>query len=278
MRKERLPSAVIAGSWQQGQRSYCNNLLIKTLSTVYGPTSTIQFVWALQFSANNASTDLNHSRKLKLKLHKTVLIGINRLGNKVYLLERFEFWQDVWPLRKSWWSVTGVLPQLRMISWGADAPRGKTCHLIDFIDTAYKPHYRGRMIKLMQTVIEHTCDPNHDCTEDTERVKNLKNEMDYVRSLKNNPWPDLTSMFIYSKEPVCITTREILDMMTERRDHMGIHEVLCLCTCVTDLCSSLVAKNFESVISEIIESQVNFILHKNVLAVRDFLFWLDHCV
>ncbi len=157
-------------------------------------------------------------------------------------------------------------------------PAGKTCHLIDFIDTAYKPHYRGQMIKLMQTVIEHTCDPNHDCTEDTKRVKNLKNEMVFVRSLKNNPWPDLTSMFIYSKEPVCIIVREILDVMTERRDQMGIHEVLCLCTCVTDLCSSLVAKIFESVICEIIESQVNFILHKNVLAVRDFLFWLDHCV
>ncbi len=66
--------------------------------------------------------------------------------------------------------------------------------------------------------------------------------MDFVRSLKNNPWPDLTSMFIYSKEPVCVTTREILDVMTERRDQMGIHKVLCLCTCVTDLCSSLVAK------------------------------------
>ncbi len=79
---------------------------------------------------------------------------------------------------------------------------GKACHLIDFIDTAYKPHYRGQMIKLMQTVIEHTCDPNHDCTEDTKRVKNLKNEMGFVRSLKNTPWPDLTSMFIYSKEPV----------------------------------------------------------------------------
>ncbi len=65
-------------------------------------------------------------------------------------------------------------------------------------------------------------------------VKNLKNEMVFVRSLKNNPWPDLTSMFIYSKEPVCITVREILDVMTERRDQMGIHEVLCLCTCVTD--------------------------------------------
>ncbi len=23
-------------------------------------------------------------------------------------------------------------------------PAGKTCHLIDFIDTAYKPHYRGQ--------------------------------------------------------------------------------------------------------------------------------------
>ncbi len=71
--------------------------------------------------------------------------------------------------------------------------------------------------------------------------------------------------------------REILDVMTERRDQMGIYEVLCLCMCNRFM---LVAgcKNFEPVICEIIESQVNFILHKNVLAVRDFLCWLDHCV
>ncbi len=55
--------------------------------------------------------------------------------------------------------------------------------------------------------------------------------MDFVRSLKNTPWPDLTSMFIYSKEPVCITTREILDMMTERRDQMGIHGSLSVYVC-----------------------------------------------
>ncbi len=91
--------------------------------------------------------------------------------------------------------------------------------------------------------------------------------MDFVRYLKNNPWPGLTSMFIFSREPVCVTTRYILDVMTERRDQMGIHEVLCLCTCVKDLCTSLVAKHFESMICEIIESQVNFILHKNILAV-----------
>ncbi len=130
----------------------------------------------------------------------------------------------------------------------------------------------------MQTVIEHACVPNHDCTGDTKHVKNLKNEMDVVRSLKNNPWPDLTSMFLTSKEPVCVTTREILDVMTERRDQMGIHKVLCLCTCVTDLCTSLAAKHFESVMCEIVESLVDFILHKNILAIRDFLFWLDHCV
>ncbi len=170
-------------------------------------------------------------------------------------------------MERDWSSAAATDDQLK---WRL--PAGKTCHVIDFIDTAYKPHYRGQMIKLMQTVIEHTCDPNHDCAGDTKRVKNLKNEMDFVRSLKNNPWPDLTSMFIYSKEPVCVTTREILDVMTERRDQMGIHRgSLSVYVCNRFM---LVAgcKNFESMSCEIIESQVNFILHKNILAVRDFLF------
>ncbi len=39
------------------------------------------------------------------------------------------------------------------------------------------------------------CDPNHDCTGDTKRETNLKNEMEIVRRMIFS-WPDLTSMFL----------------------------------------------------------------------------------
>ncbi len=55
------------------------------------------------------------------------------------------------------------------------------------------------MIDLIQMVIEHACDPNHDCTGDTKRVTNLKNEMDDAIDL-NSSWADLTKVSIGSKE------------------------------------------------------------------------------
>ncbi len=100
--------------------------------------------------------------------------------------------------------------------------------------------------------------------------------MDVVRSLKNNPRPDLTSMFLTSRESVCIITRKILDVMSECEDEMDINKVLCLCTSITDQCVLLAAKIFESVICEIVESLVDFIFEKNMIVCIDFLFWLDH--
>lgn len=154
-----------------------------------------------------------------------------------------------------------------------DCTLGEACHVTDYVETMFKQRYREQMIKLMHAVIEN---PNHDCTGDTKCVKNLKNEMNVVRSLKNNPWPDLTSMFITSKESVCVTTRKVLDVVSECDDEMDINKVLCLCTCVTDLCTLLVSKNYGSMTCEIVQTYVNYILEQNMLACRDFLFWLDH--
>jgi hypothetical protein len=154
-----------------------------------------------------------------------------------------------------------------------DCGAGKKCPVKGVIDSTFKQRYGGLMIELMQTVVEHACDPNHDSTG---RVKNLKNEMDVVRSLKNNPWPDLTSIFITGRDSVYITARKILDVMCE--DEMDIDEVLCLCTCVTDLCAALAAKNYESMTCEIVRSMVDFILRQNMLVIINFICWLDHCV
>ncbi len=171
--------------------------------------------------------------------------------------------------------MTGVLAILRMSNWRATAAREKTGFVKDVIDTMFKPHYRGQMIGLMQTVIEHACKLYHDCTGDTKRVKNLKNDMDVVRSVKY-PWPDLTSMFLTSRESACIITRQILDVMSECEDEMDINEVLCLCTSVTDQCVLLAAKNCDSMTCEIVASLVDFIFEKNMFVCIDFLFWLDH--
>ncbi len=97
------------------------------------------------------------------------------------------------------------------------------------------------MIDLMTRIIDAASDPNHDSTGDTKRVKNLKNEMDVVRSLTDS-WPDLTSVFIAGRDPVPLTARKILDVLCECEDEMDVNEVLCLCTYVTDLCTSLIAK------------------------------------
>ncbi len=69
--------------------------------------------------------------------------------------------------------------------------------------------------------------------------------MKIVRSVKY-PWPDLTSMFLTSRESVCIITRKILDVMSECKDEMDINEVLCLCMSVMDQCVLLAAKNCDS--------------------------------
>ncbi len=58
-----------------------------------------------------------------------------------------------------------------------DCGAGKTCFVKDVIDPTFKLHYRGQMIGLMHKIIAAACDPNHDCTGDTERETNLKKEI-----------------------------------------------------------------------------------------------------
>ncbi len=69
---------------------------------------------------------------------------------------------------------------------------------------------------------------------DTKRETNLKNEMKIVRRMIF-PWPDLTSMFLTSRESTCLTVRKILDVMSECEDDMDRSQN-------TDLCVLLVVK------------------------------------
>ncbi len=56
-----------------------------------------------------------------------------------------------------------------------------TCYVKEE-DPTFKLYYRGQMIGLIRKIIL-VCDPNHDCTGDTKRETNLKNEMEIVRRM-----------------------------------------------------------------------------------------------
>ncbi len=87
--------------------------------------------------------------------------------------------------------------------WSSDALRKKTCFAKEE-DPTFKLYYRGQMIGLIRKIILATCDPNHDCTGDTKRETNLKNEMEIVRK------DDLT-MFLISRESTCLTASNVVN-------------------------------------------------------------------
>ncbi|XDV24042.1 hypothetical protein PO909_010212 [Leuciscus waleckii] len=152
---------------------------------------------------------------------------------------------------------------------------GKECPLRATLDSMFKDHFRGQMVGLMHRIIDAACDMKNDCAQDTKRVTNLKNEMDVVRGLTKS-WPDVTPMFFNGKEPNGVILRKVLDVLRSCCDEFEIDEILCICTFVTDLCVSLVSKNAKTDVGEIVESLVNYILEQDMIACRDFLFWLDH--
>lgn len=156
-----------------------------------------------------------------------------------------------------------------------DCTAGKLCPVKDVIYSTFKHRYRDQMIDLMRTVIDHACDPNHDCTGDPKRVTNLKNEMDDARDLSSS-WADLTRVSIGIKGPICVTVRKILAGMSECNGEFGVTEVLGMCTYVSELCVWLVTKKYDTEICEIIETLVDFILARDILVCVKFIFWLDN--
>ncbi len=98
--------------------------------------------------------------------------------------------------------------------------------------------------------------------------------MDDARDLTGS-WGDLARVSIGSKVPICITTRKILAVMSKCSGEFGVTEVLGMCTYVTDVCTSLISKNDDTEICEIIETLVDFILARDILVCVNFLFWLD---
>ncbi len=148
--------------------------------------------------------------------------------------------------------------------WSSDALR-KMCFAKEE-DPTFKLYYRGQMIGLIRKIILATCDPNHDCTGDTKRETNLKNEMEIVRK------DDLT-MFLISRESTCLTARKMLDVMSEYEDDMDRSQN-------TDLCVLLIVKNCDYMTCEIVVSLIDFIFEKKHVCLQRFsflarLFWLN---
>ncbi len=142
---------------------------------------------------------------------------------------------------------------------------GKTCFVKEE-DPTFKLYYRGQMIGLIRKIILAACDPNHDCTGDTKRETNLKNEMEIVRK------DDLT-MFLISRESTCLTARKMLDVMSEYEDDMDRSQN-------TDLCVLLIVKNCDYMTCEIVVSLIDFIFEKKHVCLQRFsflarLFWLN---
>ncbi len=119
------------------------------------------------------------------------------------------------------------------------------------------------MIGLIRKIILAACDPNHDCTGDTKRETNLKNEMEIVRRMIF-PWPDLT-MFLTSRESTCLTARKMLDVMSEYEDDMDRSQN-------TDLCVLLIVKNCDYMTCEIVVSLIDFIFEKKHVCLQRFSF------
>ena len=159
----------------------------------------------------------------------------------------------------------------------------------------FKGHYRRQMTKLMKKIIDFASRDGHPPMEATTREANFKKQMMYIRGAANS-WDDLTDKCAYGTDPPDVMIKQVLDMMCESRLPLGVIDVLCTCTYVADVCTELVKKSKEEeydindddesdavqiiemdvAIGEIVEMYVDYILDKNMMACRDFLFWLDY--
>jgi hypothetical protein len=152
---------------------------------------------------------------------------------------------------------------------------GNACRLRATIDSMFKDYFRGQMVDLMHRIVDTACDVNNNCVRDTKRVTNLKNEMDVIRGLVGS-WTDVTPMFFNTIEPTGVILRKVLDVVRASSNEFGVDELICMSTFVTDLCVSLVSKNAQTDVDEIVQSLVSYTLDQDMVACRDFLFWLDH--
>lgn len=112
------------------------------------------------------------------------------------------------------------------------------------------------------------------CGVDTKRFTNLKKQMSFVRTMSND-WLDMMRMCINTGEPICLTIRKILDLMTECGRCIRIADLLCMCAYVTDLCVVMLSRDDQTDVCVIIDTLVDYILEKNIAICIKFLHYID---
>lgn len=94
-----------------------------------------------------------------------------------------------------------------------------------------------------------------------------------VRDLTNS-WSDVTVMYLNASEPICVILRKVLGVVFDCSDEFG---VLCMCTFVTDLCTSLFSKNEKFCgVDVIIDTLISYILEQDSTSSKKFICWLDN--
>lgn len=133
---------------------------------------------------------------------------------------------------------------------------------------------------LLEKIIEDACHPDDADHEEDKRAKTLKNQMVIIRGL-SNAWDEMADLFVNGSEPYSVMIRDVLDVICESTSDLRVVDIVCICTYVTDVCTSLTLLNetfdgYTVDIDDIIKTAVNYMVDRDVKLCREFLFWLDY--
>ncbi len=138
----------------------------------------------------------------------------------------------------------------------------------------FMPRYKEQMIEMMLTVIEHACDPEKDHEGQKRRIKHLEKQMDVMRRAMDS-WDELIELCVNSNDQPPVMFRKIIDEISAAGEGLGVSEVPCMCTYVTNVCVKLVSKNEKNMVGEMVETMVDYLLHQGYMACVNCLYWLD---
>jgi len=171
------------------------------------------------------------------------------------------------------WTAGKVLSKLS----DSNSDMGNTCFATGMAKWLLKQRIRCEMTSLLYKIINECTNVSvtvNKCAVDTKRFTNLKKQMSVVRTVSNE-WTDMMRLCVNAGEPVCLTIRKILDLMTECGSCIRIADILCLCTYVTDLCVDILSRNNQTDVCEIVETLVDYILENNIVMCIKFLHYID---
>lgn len=158
-----------------------------------------------------------------------------------------------------------------------DNSMGNTCFATGLAKCLLKQRIRCEMTTLLYNYINECANVSvtvNRCGVDAKRFTNLKKQMSFVRNVSNE-WSDMMRLCVNAGDPVCVTIRKVLDLMTECGSFIRIADILCLCTYVSDLCVDMLTRNNQTDVCEIVETLVDYILEKNIVMCIKFLHYID---